>query len=205
MITAASLLLLFGLRHPIELALWRHGAAPRPDPSGDPLEAPADREPFVFLAGGKRYRITPRSSWDQSALVVGEKSYRFDAASGLIPVDYALAWGAVVGPPYAGKIHYLQTGRFYLWSTKASGLDRATIVSHTSNTHVIPASSRLRRVVSAVSEGDRVRLEGWLVDADGIDVPSFHWRTSTSRQDEGPQACETVFLSRLTVNRRVYE
>jgi hypothetical protein len=204
-IAGSTLLFLFVLRHPIGLVLSKHHAAPLPNPYGDPIQTPAGREPFVFVAGGKRYRITPRFAWDESAFAVGEKAHRFDAAAGLVPVDYALAWGIVLKPPYAGKIHYLQTGRFYLWSTRAPGLDHATVASHTANTHVIPASARLRRVCAAVSAGDLVRLEGWLVDADGVDDPSFHWRTSTSREDEGPGACETVFLTRLTINRRVYD
>jgi pantothenate kinase-related protein Tda10 len=70
---------------------------------------------------------------------------------------------------------------------------------------VIAASSRLRRIAASVSAGDVVRLEGWLVDADGIDDPTFRVRTSTARTDEGPGACEVVFVGRLTVNRSAYE
>src|SRR6266542_1403112 len=134
-----------------------------------------------------------------------EESYRFDAASGLIPVDWALAWGPVVAPLYAGKLHYTQTSRFYMWGTSDGSLDRGTIVTHTANTHIIPATARLARAAGCVRKGDDVRLEGWLVDVEGIDDPSFRWRTSVSREDEGPGGCETVYLSRLTVNGRAYE
>jgi hypothetical protein len=50
-----------------------------------------------------------------------------------------------------------------------------------------------------------VRLEGWLVDIDGVDDRSFHWATSRTRTDEGPGSCETVYVTRLTLNHRVYE
>ncbi len=197
--------LLLAFRHPIELRLLRHESAPRPDVSRDPVQEKTDRKPFEFGAGGRRFRVLPRHSWDEAARVVSEKAYHFGEAAALIPEDYALAWGTVTQAPYAGRIHFSQFGRFYMWGTSDPSLDRRTIVTHTANTHIIPGTSRLRRAAACVARGDEIRLEGWLVDVDGIDDPSFHWRTSTSRDDEGPGGCETVFLTRLTINERVYE
>ena len=119
--------------------------------------------------------------------------------------DRPLAWGPILAPPFAGRISYSQFSRFFFWRTKDGGLDRGTIVSHAANVHVIPASPRLGTAVRCVSEGDDVRLEGWLVDVDGVTDPEFHWGTSTTRNDEGPGSCETVYLERLTINERVYE
>jgi len=204
-ILAGAAAVLFVLRHPIELRLMRHQAAPRPDVRQEPLQISERREPFEHVAGRHRYRIVPRYRWDESARVVGEEPYRFGAAGSLIPEDLALAWGPLVDPPYAGEVKYSQGSRFFFWRTRDTSLDRGTIVSHAANTHVIPATSRLGRAVSAVSVGDDVRLEGWLVDVDGITDPSFHWGTSTSRTDEGPNSCETVYLERLTINERTYE
>ncbi len=203
-LTGAAVLLLL-LRHPIELELLRHGPAPRPDPRGDPVQTAEARSPFEHAAGRGRYRIVPRFRWDQSARVVGEEPYRFGAAGSLIPEDLALAWGPLLEPPYAGRISYSQGSRFFFWRTKDPFLDRGTIVSHAANVHVIPATSRLERAVGAVSKGDDVRLEGWLVDVEGISDPSFRWTTSTTRTDEGPNSCETVYLERLTINERAYE
>lgn len=171
----------------------------------EPVQADDDKMPFEHLAGGRRYRIVPRFRWDESARVMSEEPYRAGAAGALIPVDWVLGWGPVVAPPYAGRIHYTQTSRFYMWGTSDRQLDRGAIVTHTANTHVIPATVRLRRAAALVRKGDDVRLEGWLVDVDGIDNESFHWKTSVSRSDEGPGGCETVYLTRLTVNTRAYE
>ncbi len=201
----ATAVLLFAFRHPLTLAALRHAEAPRPEGAGEPVQAADDAKPFEHVAGGKRYRIVPRFRWDESARVMSEESYSAGASGALIPLDWALGWGPVVAPPYAGKIHYTQTSRFYMWGTSDGRLDRGTIATHTANTHVIPASARLARAAACVGTGDDVRLEGWLVDVDGIDGPSFHWKTSVSRSDEGPGGCETVYLTRLTVNTRVYE
>jgi hypothetical protein len=204
-IAGAAAILAWSVRHPVELRLLKHRPAPMPAVSSEPLQAEDDRSPFLHFAGGRRYRVTPRFRWDQSARVVGARSYHFGAAASLIPEDLALAWGPVLAPPYAGKISYSQFSRFYFWRTRDGSLDRGVIVTHTANTHVIPATARLRAAIGCVSEGDSVRLEGWLVDVDGVSDPGFHWGTSTSRQDEGPNSCETVYLERLTINQRVYE
>jgi hypothetical protein len=204
-ILGAACLVLLVLRHPLELRLVRHARAPRPDVRVEPQQLAQERAPFEHAAGGRRYRITPRFRWDQSARVVSEEPYRFGAAGSLIPEDLALAWGPLLAAPFAGKISYSQSSRFFFWRTKEGWLDRGTIVSHAANVHIIPATARLRRVVRCMSRGDDVRLEGWLVDVDGVSDPDFHWGTSTTREDEGPNSCETVYLERLTINERVYE
>ena len=204
-VLATLALLFWALRHPIQLRLLRHQTAPRPEVSGEPLQVAGDKQPFTHFAGGKRYRLIPRFHWDESARVVGDRAYHFGAAAALLPEDLALAWGPVLAPPFAGKVRYGQFSRFYFWRTRDGSLDRGVIISHTANTHIIPRTARLRFAVACISEGDDVRLEGWLVDVEGIDDASFRWGTSTSREDEGPGSCETVYLERLTVNERVYE
>lgn len=205
LLIAAAALALFVFRNSVELALLRHSDATAPDTALEPVQEPDAKEPFELVAGGTHYRIVPRFHWDEAARVMSEEPYRLDAAAGLIPMDWALAWGPVLKPPYAGKLHFTQTGRFFLWGTSDSGLDRHTIVTHMANTHIIPATRRIRRAARCVRKGDEVRLEGWLVDVEGIDDASFRWKTSVSREDEGPGGCETVYLTRLTVNTRAYE
>ena len=199
------ILFLLGFRHSIELRLLRHGSAARPEISRDPIQEKTDQQPFEFRAAGRRFRVAPRYAWDGAARVVSEDAYHFGQAAALIPEDYALAWGPVLQAPYVGRIHFSQISRFYMWGTSDSSLDRRTIVTHTANTHLIPSSSRLRQAAACAGKGDDVRLQGWLVDVEGIDDPAFRWRTSTTREDEGPGGCETVFVTRLTINERVYE
>jgi hypothetical protein len=204
-VLAAAAFVLLAFRHPMELALLKHRRGRPPDVSSDPVLTPVARPPFEHRARGKRYRVIPRFRWDESARVVGARAYRFGAAGRLLPEDLALAWGPLLEQPFAGKISYSQFARFYFWRTRDGSLDRGTIVSHSANTHIRPATARLKSAVRCVSAGDAVRLEGWLVDVAGIDDPDFHWATSTTRDDEGPNSCETVYLERLTVNERVYE
>lgn len=205
LVLGGAALVLFLFRDAAALALLKHRSAPLPDVSAEPAQRSDARPSFEHRAGGKRYRLVPRYRWDQSAKVVSDRAYRWGAAAALIPDDLALAWGPVLAPPFAGRISYSQFSRFFFWRTKDQSLDRGTIVSHTANVHLIPAGRRLSHAVRAVSRGDLVRLEGWLVDVEGIDDGEFRWGTSTARDDEGPGSCETVYLTRLTVGERVYE
>ena len=204
-VLVGAAVLVFLLRHPLELRLIRHRRAPRPDPSAEPAQVAGERAPIPHRAGGKRYRLLPRFRWDESARVVGVEPYHFGAAAALLPVDLALVWGPLLRPPYLGRVSYGQFSRFYFWHTRDLSLDRATIVSHSANTHLIPATARLSTAIHCIARGDDVRLQGWLVDVEGIDDPSFRWGTSVSRDDEGPDSCETVYLERLTINEREYE
>ena len=204
-LVTALALALFLFRHPLTLGLLRHRSAPVPDASAEPVQARTDRAPFERRVGGRDYRVTPRFRWDQSARVVSARAYRWGASGSLLPEDLALAWGPVLAPPYAEKLSFSQFSRFFFWRTKDLSLDRGTIVSHTANVHVFPRSLRLKHAVRAVTKGDLVRLEGFLVDIDGVGDSDFHWGTSTTREDEGPNSCETVYLERLTVGDRVYE
>jgi len=203
-LTAASLTL-FLLRHPLALVLLRHHPAPVPDASVEPVQAPVERAPFERRVGGRDYRVTPRFRWDQSARVMSSRAYRWGIAGSLLPEDLALAWGPVLAPPYDGRLSFSQFSRFFFWRARDISLDRGTIVSHTANVHVFPRSLRLKHAVRAVTKGDLVRLEGFLVDIDGTGDSDFHWGTSTTRDDEGPKSCETVYLERLTVGDRAYE
>ena len=204
-ILGSVLLIVFLFRHPVTLALLSHRPAPNPDPSTEPVQGPTDRPPFERQVGSRNYRVTPRFRYDQSARVLSSKPYRWGREGRLLPEDLALGWGPVLAPPYAGRISYSQFSRFFFWRTRDLSLDRGTIVSHTANVHVFPRTGRLEHAIRAVRKGDLVRLEGFLVDIDGTGGDEFHWGTSTSRSDEGPQSCETIYLERLTVGERAYE
>jgi hypothetical protein len=204
-VLGAILLALFLFRDPLTLSLLTHRPAPRPEPSAEPVQATTDRPPFERRVGARRYRILPRFRFDQSARVMSSKRYRWGREGALLPEDLALAWGPVLAPPYAGRLSFSQFSRFFFWRTRDLSLERGTIVSHTANVHVFPRTTRLKQAVRAVRKGDLVRLEGFLVDIDGVDGDEFHWGTSTSRSDEGPSSCETIYLERLTVGERAYE
>lgn len=185
----------------IPLALLSSEAALRPNALKEPVQEEPVHEPFAETRGRRTFRITPRAAYDVAARVGATERYRMGASGALIPWDFVLTWGAATKEPAWSRISYLQTGRFYNWRSDDT-LDPGYVASHTANTHLIPASGRVASALAHVRRGDVVRLEGDLVDVDGPD--GFVWKTSLTRTDTGPGACETLYVRAVTIGSRRY-
>jgi len=186
----------------VPLSFLSSEAAPRPNELKEPAQADVPREPFSETRGSRTFRVTPRASYDVAARVGATERYRSGASGRLLPWDFVLTWGAVTKTPAWNHISFTQTGRFYMWSTRDAPLDLGYIASHTANTHLLPGSSRVATALARVRRGDVVRLEGDLVDIDGPD--GFVWRTSLTRTDTGPGACETLYVRAITIGTHRY-
>jgi hypothetical protein len=185
----------------IPLAFLPHETAPRPNVLREPVQEEPVRGPFDETRGRRTFRITPKATYDVGARVGATERYRLGASGALIPWDFVLTWGAVTKEPAWSHVSYLQTGRFYNWRCDDT-LDPSYVASHTANTHLIPASGRVATALAHVRSGDVVRLEGDLVDATGPD--GFVWKTSLTRTDSGPGACETLYVRAVTIGTRRY-
>jgi len=185
----------------VPLSFLASEAAPRPNALKEPVQAESALEPFAETRGRRTYRVTPRAAYDVAARVGATERYRSGASGSLLPWDFVLTWGAATKEPAWSRISYLQTGRFYNWRSDDT-LDAGYVASHTANTHLIPGSSRIASALACVRRGDVVRLEGDLVDIDGPD--GFVWKTSLTRTDTGPGACETLYVRAITIGKRKY-
>jgi hypothetical protein len=87
-----------------------------------------------------------------------------------------------------------QSNRFYYWrASAATRLARETIISHSANTHVIPQTPAIARVLARLRPGEVVTLSGDLVDAVRNDG---QWiKTSLVRTDTGAGACEVMLVT----------
>ena len=65
--------------------------------------------------------------------------------------------------------------------------------------HLLTADDHLRDRISDVRIGDRVRGRGWLVSYSNDD--GFRRDTSTTRDDTGNGACETIYVEDYRVLR----
>lgn len=201
---AVALVLLFAVDRflpGIPLAFLSSEGAGRPNALKEPAQGEPAREPFVETRGRRTFRLTPRASYDVAARVGATERYRSGAAGALIPWDFVLTWGAATTEPAWSRVSYLQTGRFYAWRCDGT-LDPSYVASHTANTHLIPADGRVASALAHVRRGDVVRLEGDLVDVDGPD--GLVWKTSLTRTDTGPGACETLYVRAVTIGTRRY-
>ncbi|PYQ64334.1 MAG: hypothetical protein DMF53_07755 [Acidobacteria bacterium] len=190
------------------LGYWgfsRPHASVKGDPidwSGEPVQEPTERSPFEIETRKGRITLDPRASFDASAVVASDEHYRFDDGAFLVPVDLVMTWGKLPEEPYKSKVSYGQITRYYFWRTSAPDLDLHYIQTHSANMHMIPADDNVRRALLSVGSGDPVRVQGLLVNAKRDD--GFSWNSSLTREDDGPGACELVWVEEIQIGREVY-
>ena len=69
------------------------------------------------------------------------------------------------------------------------------IVVSSANMHLIPATREVDRTLRNLPVGGLVHLEGALVDAS---KGKWTWRTSRTRTDTGPGACELFYVEQAS-------
>lgn len=143
------------------------------------------------------YTITPLAEFSLQARVLSTQRYQLDRAAQLAPVDLALGWGRMSDETVLSRINISQSGRFYFWRVEEFPIPREEIESHSANMHMVPADGTIARQLSAIRVGQRVRIQGQLIEAKGAD--GWTWRSSLTRTDTGNGACELVLVKSLAV------
>jgi hypothetical protein len=142
----------------------------------------------------KGYALTPRAVFELEARILSTVRYRFDPGAPLAPYDFALGWGPMSDTAVLEQLEITQGSRFYTVYPQAPELDLPTLMRHSSNMHLIPASEAVERLLASARVGHVVGIAGSLVDAKRAD--GYAWRTSLTRADTGAGACELVFVER---------
>ena len=163
----------------------------------DPQQTDLEETPVVRTLG--RWRLTPRARYDITARILSREDYRFDRLSDLIPEDLALGWGPMSDNRVLSAFEITQGARFYEWMPKQQDLPvpRQVVIEHSANTHVIPADSATRHQLERLRVGQVVHLTGLLVD--GVRDDGAYIRTSLTRKDTGPGACEILLVEQADV------
>ncbi len=145
-----------------------------------------------------RWVLTPRAAYEVTARILAREDYRFDAIADLVPEDLALGWGPISDNSVLAHIDISQGVRFYAWHPRdALPVPRETVITHSANTHVIPANQNVRKQLAALRVGQVVSLKGELVDARRDDGAWL--RTSMTRADSGAGACEVLLVDSVVV------
>jgi len=176
------------------------GSADAPLAPAAPLQErlpEAARRP-VDLGGG--YSAAPSHRFAVEAVVLSRHPYRFGAAAAVSPLDLALGWGPMSNPALLAHLDIAQRGRFgHLRAGPGGPVETAGLGRHWANVHLVPAGEAVARQLAGIAEGRVVRLTGALVDVSG--PGGFVWRSSTSRTDRGPGACEILLVREVSVLR----
>jgi hypothetical protein len=171
---------------PAACVMPRIGAAPSPVQLATSPAMP----PFQL----DEHRATPRAGFAVEATVLGVEHYRFGREAAVSPLDLALGWGPMADPAVYGALDISQSGRWYhyRWGPEGPPLPLETIITSSSNMHMIPATPAVAQRLADLETGRRVRLTGWLVDIETAE--GYRWSTSLRRDDSGDGACEIVYV-----------
>jgi hypothetical protein len=168
-------------------------------PSGDaPLQSkvPGSLPAFRLRAA----TLQPLAGFSIDARVLSREDYSRGREATLSPTDLALGWQAMADDSVLSRLDISQSGRWYHYRWQGDApLPPGDIVRNSANMHMIPFDDATARTLRQVRAGDRVRIDGWLVEATAPD--GWRWRSSLSRDDSGNGACEVVYVCAIEVDR----
>lgn len=202
-IVGACLLLGWWLAHP-------PSTLPRPDPAalpacplpprvahGEPPLQTGVPQGLALPAIGDA-RLLPLAGFSVDARVLGREDYRFGHEAGYSPTDLALGWGRMGDDAVLARLSLSQGGRWYHYRWQGEPPIPADDIRRSSaNMHIVPGDDRVAAALARVEAGQRVRIDGWLIQIDG-DGGNWHWRSSLTREDSGGGACELVYACAIT-------
>jgi hypothetical protein len=168
-----------------------------------PLSYPAGvliaSEPEQIAASGDEpliehgeYHLKPLARFSIDARILHRKTYGYDRGAKLVPVDLAVGWGPMSDQAVLDQIKISQSMRFYWYEYQSPPIPKEQIISHSTNLHVIPATSAIASFCKSLRQGELVHLEGELVEATGPEIGT--WRSSLTRTDTGNGACELMLV-----------
>ena len=165
--------------------------------SREPQQAPLSGE-IQLSAGGTEFVLDKRASYRVAARVLSRERYFWGWRSHLSPLDLALGWGYMADARVDRFIEWRQAGRWYFYTWSGDSPYRAQdIQGESSNVHIVPGSSNLRRALLQVDAGDMLELSGALIYARRTHAATVEWQSSLTRTDRGAGACELMLVERL--------
>lgn len=168
---------------------------PRVAADSVPLQSPVPPSLSTFRLAAAQ--LQPLAGFSVDARVLSREDYRIGRESALSPTDLALGWKRMRDDAVLSHLSITQSSRWYhyRWSGDAP-LPPAEIAQSSANMHMIPSTATVAEALHHVHQGDRIRVDGWLVEADAPD--GWHWRSSLTRDDVGDGACEVVYVCAIT-------
>lgn len=164
---------------------------PRVADGADPLQSPVPAPfPALTVEGA---RLQPLAGFSIDARVLSRRDYRLGREAGIAPTDLALGWGRMRDDQVLARLDIEQRGRWYryTWHDRSPPIPSREIARSSANMHIIPADAAAAAALARIEAGQRVRIDGWLVEIAADD--GWRWRSSLTRDDQGGGACELVY------------
>lgn len=172
----------------------------------EPAQRPTGKEPFTVRLNQEQYRVEPQFSYELQGVVV---SYHDADAFGdiwhhrrwrdfLNIRDLCVVWGDNV----ASGVYQAMEFKNDSWTCWAYWPDRETGArfhrNQLSNNHLLADRPDVQDALMSARPGDHIQLKGYLATYSNP-ANGFRRGTSTTREDTGNGACETVYVERFEV------
>ncbi len=180
----------------------------------DPVlfQAPVQTEddlpgPFEVTRKGVTYTVEPVYNYELWGMVVSSHNadsfldISHEAWKDFINVkDVCVLWGKNIQSEVYRYMKFKNRDFTCYYSYSDSDVGELFRGDCLSNNHLLPSDSLLGDKIKKVRRGDQIHFKGWLVRY-GISDSGFQRGTSTTRNDTGGHACETVFVNEFEVLR----
>ena len=155
---------------------------------------PAGMAAFKHRGG----RLQPLAGFSVDARVLSSHTYDDDREAEFAPIDLALGWGRMRDADVLAMLQVGQKNRWYFtrWD-RSPPIPISQVRRESANMHMIPANRDIAAALAAIKPGQRVRIDGWLVEVQTKD--GWRWRSSTTRDDHGPGGCEVIQVCSVAV------
>ncbi len=164
-----------------------------------PKQSRTFEQPFDVSFKGVEYRIEPEYDYELTGMIVSYRHHDYKsrmhrlANDHLNMLDICVVWGSNAKHPDLNKIDFWNGIFTCNFSTRDQAAWDAFDIYQISNNHLLSDNHRIRDRVTDIKIGDQIRVKGYLA---GYSSPGVSKRgTSTTRQDTGDGACETIYIT----------
>ena len=192
----------------LAVSFWNRDALPRhidylPSLLEDPVQKKTRKQPFEVRYNNIPYKVEPQYSYDISGLVVSFRHHdgnsRMHSRGGdhLNMLDVCVVWGKNVQNPMLRKFKFW-SGIFTCFVKSDSATQWQTFaMTQLSNNHLLSDREVIREQVQGIRIGDQIRMQGYL--AKYSNPGGYSRGTSTTRDDDGDGACETIYVESFEI------
>ncbi|MEM7400918.1 MAG: hypothetical protein AAF304_03095 [Pseudomonadota bacterium] len=169
-----------------------------------PSQIKIDQPAFLTQVNNIDYEIQPLYDYELYGLVVSyelhDGNYNLHKRwnDHLNVADYCIVWDENASTKFLPKFEFWN-GQFTCnFSTKDKQAWESFDSSKLSNNHLVTDKNYIRKKLRKISIGDQIRIEGWLSTYKNLNTGGVR-STSTSRDDTGNGACETIYVNDVTI------
>ncbi|PTQ89314.1 hypothetical protein [Agitococcus lubricus] len=172
----------------------------------EPKQEEIDQAAFQKTVGGIRYTIEPLYRYELYGLVVSQhdatswRDYLHQAWQDKLNIrDLCVLWGDNVRSDIYQQLKFW-SGQFTCnFSTRSNDVFRNFKQTGMSNNHILASDAHLTQILSQIRLGDQVYIKGYLAKYSHQHGFNFSRGTSTVRTDTGNGACETIYVTDISI------